>query len=177
MQGVVRWWWGWSVFVALTFRNPPQLLPADAAQLPIRGHSHSTKPEMSRSIKCSPTCCLPNDTKKSLLVCYLQPNWLKATDLSHHWVLCGRVHHSPAALQGTYCHCEVEHWRCPVRHLGNCLFILVTDSPPLLPPPLPQVTFKPDLSTAEVHDENIKGPLKVRQERWGRLMSHSQLGT
>lgn len=88
MQGVVRWWWGWSVFVALTFRNPPQLLPADAAQLPIRGHSHSTKPEMSRSIKCSPTCCLPNDTKKSLLVCYLQPNWLKATDLSHHWVLC-----------------------------------------------------------------------------------------
>lgn len=28
----------------------------------------------------------------------------------------------------------------------------------------PQVTFKPDLTTAEVHDENIKGPLKVRQE-------------
>lgn len=26
------------------------------------------------------------------------------------------------------------------------------------------MTFKPDLSTAEVHDENIKGPLKVRQE-------------
>lgn len=25
-----------------------------------------------------------------------------------------------------------------------------------------QVTFKSDLSTAEVHDENIKGPLKVR---------------
>lgn len=31
-------------------------------------------------------------------------------------------------------------------------------------PHFPQVTFKPDLSTAEVHDENIKGPLKVRQE-------------
>lgn len=51
--------------------------------------------------------------------------------------------------------------------MGDCLFTHVTDSPPLLPPPPPQVTFKPDLSTTEVHDENIKGPLKVRQERRG----------
>lgn len=37
-----------------------------------------------------------------------------------------------------------------------------------------QVTFKPDLSTAEVHDENIKGPLKVKQEiTVGRRHCHS----
>ena len=45
--------------------------------------------------------------------------------------------------------------------LAGCLF---TDSPPLA---LPQVTFRPDLSTAEVHDEHIKGPLKVGLRRHG----------
>ena len=45
--------------------------------------------------------------------------------------------------------------------LAGCLF---TGSPPLAPP---QVTFRPDLSTAEVHDEHIKGPLKVGLRRHG----------
>lgn len=36
----------------------------------------------------------------------------------------------------------------------------------LIPRPSPQVTFKPELSTAEVHDEHIKGPLKVSQGGW-----------
>lgn len=41
-----------------------------------------------------------------------------------------------------------------------CLHAVLILCPPL---PRPQVTFKPDLSTAEVHDENIKGALKVGQ--------------
>lgn len=56
----------------------------------------------------------------------------------------------------TFCQCVFRTgwlWRM-------CLF---TDSPPLT---LPQVTFRPDLSTAEVHDESIRGPLKVGLEGW-----------
>lgn len=63
---------------------------------------------------------------------------------------------------------QIDAARSDLR--GNCLFILITDSPPCCLQ-LYQVTFKPDLSTAEVHDENIKGPLKVRQERWRTLLS------
>lgn len=119
--------------------------------------------------------------EKSLLVCYLRPYWYKPVSLpSVAWkesiiVISVSQLWSPAALAGTCCPCEVDDWCGPVRPLGNCLFILVTDSPPPVASPLPQVTFKPDLSTAEVHDENIKGPLKVRQDRWGQLMlSRSQ---
>lgn len=106
---------------------------------------------------------------------YLQLSWLKAADPSHHWALCERVHRYPRIAaqrrqNGRSAFCDVEYWYNLVRHFGSCLFNLVIHSPPTLP----QVTFKPDLSTAEVHDENIKGPLKVRQEEWRRQMSHSQ---
>lgn len=107
---------------------------------------------------------------------YLQPSWLKAAHPSHHWARCERVlRRNPCvAVQkrqnGRTPLCDVEYWYNLVRHFGSRLFNLVIHSPPTPP----QVTFKPDLSTAEVHDENIKGPLKVRQEEWRRQVSHSQ---
>uniref|UniRef100_A0A674MTI5 Uncharacterized protein n=1 Tax=Takifugu rubripes TaxID=31033 RepID=A0A674MTI5_TAKRU len=38
-----------------------------------------------------------------------------------------------------------------------------------------KVTFRPDLSTAEVHDENIKGVLKVGVEGWRREATINKL--
>lgn len=41
---------------------------------------------------------------------------------------------------------------------------------------LPQVTFRPDLSTAEVHDESIKGPLKVGVGGWSMALLFTMSG-
>lgn len=178
---------GWSASIALTFTTEIHHSWRQQMRRSCQfGVSHSTMPETSHSIKCSPTCCLPNDTEESLLVYYPKSTWFKATNLSCCQVLREGVHHCNlciAVIKSSSVSRDVlPLWSGTLMWPGQAFGELLVyprywfSSP--VASPLPQVTFKPDLSTAEVHDENIKGPLKVRQERWRRLMlSHGQLWT
>lgn len=138
---------GWSASIALTFTTEIHHSWRRQMRRSCQfGVSHSAMPEMSHSIKCLPTCCLPNDTEKSFLARYHKSKWFKATNLSYCQVLHERVHHCNLCIavikSSSVSRDELPLWSGTLMRLGQAfgeLFVYPRYwfSPPL-PPPSPR---------------------------------------